>query len=239
MQTHTDYRWWKPSRTIPLFGPNRRLLHSLTIIAAIQASSVFVFTQTTAPSTPAAAQEVPGFIRRGLPGPGHAALRGLEGEWRVEKALYIAVGTREKPAVSSDLIARRRWIAGGRFLHDVTEGSIAGGPYYRMGFLGYSNEDARYEFVTVDGMNANMMIYRSDPVKGAQGSDAARTVAISMSGTFTDQGLISEQTAGLVIAQRTVIRIQSDDRHEIDLYFTPPGRAEMLIDHSVYTRMRQ
>ena len=239
MQTHTDYRWWKPSRTIPLFGPNRRLLHSIAIIAAIQASSGFVFTQTSAPSTPAAAQEVPGFIRRGLPGPGHAALRGLEGDWRVEKALYIAVGTREKPAVSSDLIARRHWIAGGRFLHDVTEGSIAGGPYYRMGVLGYSNEDARYEFVTVDGMNANMMIYRSDPVKGAEHSDAARHFAISMSGTFTDQGLISEQTAGLVIAQRTVIRIQSDDRHEIDLYFTPPGRAEMLIDHSTYTRMRQ
>ena len=71
-----------------------------------------------------------------------AALRGLEGDWRVE-TLYIAVGTREKPAVSSDLIARRHWIAGGRFLHDVTEGSIAGGPYYRMGVLGYSNEDAR------------------------------------------------------------------------------------------------
>jgi hypothetical protein len=114
MQTRTDYRWWEPSRTIPLFGPNRRLLHSIAIIATIQASSVFVFTQTSAPSTPAAVQEVPGFIRRGLPGPGHAALRGLEGDWRVEKALYIAVGTREKPAVSSDLIARRHWIAGGR-----------------------------------------------------------------------------------------------------------------------------
>jgi Protein of unknown function (DUF1579) len=183
-------------------------------------------------------REGSGFIRRGLPGRGHAALRGLEGDWRVEKALYIAVGTREKPAVSSDLIARRHWIAGRRFLHDVTEGSIAGGPYYRMGVLGYSNEDARYEFVTVDGMNANMMIYRSDPVKGAEHSDAARHFAISMSGTFTDQGLISEQTAGLVIAQRTVIRIPSDDRHEIDLYFTPPGRAEMLIDHSIYTRIR-
>ena len=239
MQTHTDHRWWTPSRTIPLFGPNRRLLHSIAIIAAIQASSAFVFTQTSDPSKPNATEKVPGFIRRGLPGPGHAALRGLEGDWRVEKALYIAVGTREKPAVSSDLIARRHWIAGGRFLHDVTEGSIAGGPYYRMGVLGYSNEDARYEFVTVDGMNANMMIYRSDPVKGAEHSDAARHFAISMSGTFTDQGLISEQTAGLVIAQRTVIRIQSDDRHEIDLYFTPPGRAEMLIDHSIYTRMRK
>jgi Protein of unknown function (DUF1579) len=218
---------------------NRRLPHSIAIVATIQASLAFVFTQTSDPSKPNATEKVPGFIRRGLPGPGHATLRGLQGDWRVEKALYIAVGTREKPAVSSDLIARRHWIAGGRFLHDVTEGSIAGGPYYRMGVLGYSNEDARYEFVTVDGMNANMMIYRSDPVKGAGHSDAARHFAISLSGTFTDQGLISEQTAGLVIAQRTVIRIQSDDRHEIDLYFTPPGRAEILIDHSIYTRMRK
>ena len=239
METQTHYHWWRPSRAIRLFGFNRRLLYFMAIVAALQPSSAFVFTQTSDLSKPNATEKVPGFIRRGLPGPGHAALRGLVGDWRVEKALYIAVGTREKPAVSSDLIARRHWIAGGRFLHDVTEGSIAGGPYYRMGFLGYSNEDARYEFVTVDGMNANMMIYRSDPVKGAEHSDAAGNFAISMSGTFTDQGLISEQTAGLVIAQRTVIRIQSDDRHEIDLYFTPPGRAEMLIDHSIYTRMRK
>jgi Protein of unknown function (DUF1579) len=61
---------------------------------------------------------------------------------------------------------------------------------------------------------------------------------LSMSGTFTDQGLISEQTAGRRIAQRTVIRIRSEDRHDIDLYFTAPARPEMLIDHSVYTRLR-
>jgi hypothetical protein len=59
-----------------------------------------------------------------------------------------------------------------------------------------------------------------------------------MSGTFTDQGLISEQTAGRRIAQRTVIRIRSEDRHDIGLYFTAPARPEMLIDHSVYTRLR-
>jgi Protein of unknown function (DUF1579) len=216
-----------------------RLLHSFAIAVAICASVAFVSTQTSPPAKPDGAGEVPAFIRRGLPGPGHGALRALEGDWRVEKALYIAVGTREKPAVSSDLRARRRWIAGGRFLHDVTEGSIAGGPYYRMGFLGYSNMDARYEWVTVDGMNANMMIYRSDAVNGGQRFVAGRDVEISMSGHFTDQGLFSEQTAGVVIAQRTVIRIQSDDRHEMDLYFTVPGKDEVLIDHSMYTRVQR
>ena len=58
MQTHTDHQWWKPSRTIPLFGPNRRLLHSIVIVAAIQASSALVFTQTSDPSNPNATEKV-------------------------------------------------------------------------------------------------------------------------------------------------------------------------------------
>jgi hypothetical protein len=191
------------------------------------------------PGTPKArsGQELPGFVQRGLPGEGHAALKNLEGEWRVEKALYIAVGTRERPAVSGDLIALRRWIAGGRFLHDVTEGTIAGGPYYRMGLLGYSNVDARFEWVTADGVNANLMIYRSAVMRGGRLSAVEPGFTISLSGTFTDQGLVSEQTAGRSVGQRTVIRILGEDRHEVDLYFTPPGRPEMLIDHSVYTRV--
>jgi Protein of unknown function (DUF1579) len=205
---------------------SRRLLDSLAIVLAIAASPVSVL-----------AQELPGFVRRGLPGPGHAALKHLEGDWRVEKALYIAVGTRERPAVSSGMIAHHRWIAGGRYLHDITEGTIAGGPYYRMGLLGYSNVDARYEWVTADGVNANLMIYRSDSMSGNQLSHTGAGLEITLSGTFTDQGLISEQNAGRSVRQRTVIRIQSEDRHELDLYFTPAGGPEVLIDHSVYTRI--
>ena len=36
--------------------------------------------------------------------------------------------------------------------------------------------------------------------------------------------------------QRTTITIESPDRHVIDIYFTPPGGAEVLADHGVYTR---
>ncbi len=231
---------WHDSRSLGagFVALSRRLLPLFAIVVAIHATA-FALTQADVPVKQDTTRQLPPFVRRGLPGPGHAALRDLEGDWRVEKALYIAVGTRERPAVSSDLIARRQWIAGGRYLHDVTEGSIAGGPYYRMGFLGYSNVDARYEFVTVDGTNANMMIYRSDPLKGQQIPDPERPFEFSLSGTFTDQGLISEATVGKTIGQRLVFRIQGQDRHEIDLYFTPPAHAEMLIDHSIYTRLRK
>jgi hypothetical protein len=162
-------------------------------------------------------------------------LRALAGTWRVEKSLYIAVGTPERPATSRDLVARRRLIAGGRYLQDITEGPMAGGTYYRMGLLGYSTMDRRYELVTVDGTNANMMIYRGEAL--AVPPPASAMPVIDLTGAFTDQGLLGEETAGRSIAMRTVIRIEGPDRHVIELHFTPPGAAERLIDRSVYTRL--
>jgi hypothetical protein len=186
-------------------------------------------------SVPAGPQEPPAWLRRGQPGEGHVLLRALAGTWRVEKSLYIAIGTPERPATSRDLVARRRLIAGGRYLQDITEGPIAGGAYYRMGLLGYSTMDRRYELVTVDGTNANMMIYRGDALVAPP--PASATPVISLTGTFTDQGLIGEDTAGRSVAMRTVIRVEGPDRHVIELHFTPPGGAERLIDRSVYTRL--
>jgi hypothetical protein len=114
----------------------------------------------------------------------------------------------------------------------MTEGTIAGVPYWRLGLLGYSTMDERYEWVTIDAANANMMIYLGEPNSGQQ-------MPISMSGVFTDQGMISEETVGEPIGQRTVIRIENDDRHIVELYFTAPGGEVFLVDRSVYTRVQR
>jgi len=34
-----------------------------------------------------------------------------------------------------------------------------------------------------------------------------------------------------------VIRIESNDRHVFDIYFTLPGGEEILVDRKVYSRM--
>ncbi len=73
----------------------------------------------------ARAQEVPPPLRRSMPGAGHAVLQALVGTWRVEHSIYLSVGTRDRPAVFNDIICRREWVAGGRFLQDVTEGTMA------------------------------------------------------------------------------------------------------------------
>jgi hypothetical protein len=183
-------------------------------------------------STATEQQQMPAWALRGLPGPGHAALQSLVGTWRVENSIYIAIGRREKPAVSNDLICRREWIAGGRYLRDITEGTIAGWPYWRMGLLGHSNMDDRYEWVTVDAFNANMMIYRGGPEPGM-------ATPISVSGVFTDQGVLGEHTAGKPVGMRTVIRIESNDRHSFELYLTAPGEQEILADRKIYTRVAE
>lgn len=171
---------------------------------------------------------LPPFVKRGLPGPFHAALEPLIGQWNVDKEIYIAIGSPGKPAKSAGMTARRRWFGGGKHLEDITQGTI-GGSYYRLGVFGFSNLDSCYEWVTFDALNANLMLYRSVRLE-------APSQTIVMTGTFTDQGLLGEDSVGRQIAMRTLVEIESHDRHAISLFFTPPGRPEILIDKSLYTR---
>lgn len=175
--------------------------------------------------------DLPAFVQRGLPGVFHQVLEPLSGTWRVDKEIYIAGASREKPAKSDGMTAQRKWIGGtAKHLMDITRGSLAGSPYYRLGVLGFSNVDNVYEWSTFDGVNANMMLYKS-----ARLEIPSNTIIVT--GVFTDQGLIDEQTAGKEVAMRTLFTIDSRDRHVIELYFTPPQRDEMLIDRSIYTRI--
>ena len=180
-----------------------------------------------------AQQPVPDWVRRGNPGLGHAALKPLIGTWRVHKSIYGTMGRSPNvpPIISDDITARREWVADGHYVEDLTQGTVEGKPYWRKGWLGYSNMDHRYEWVTIDSLNTTMMRYLGKPGSG-------ETMPIDMTGVFTDQGVVSERTVGKPVGQRTVIRIENDDRHIFELYFTPPGGKEQLADRSVYTRMK-
>src|SRR5262245_59077665 len=166
---------------------------------------------------------------RGLPGSGHAALSSLIGTWRVRYEVYGTLGRRgdEPPIVSDDVRTRREWVGGGRFIEDTTEGTLMGAPVWRRGWLGYSNMDRRYEWVTIDSVNSTMMVYVSEARSGSE-------QPIIMHGAFTDQGVAGEQTVGKRVGMRTVIRIDSGDHHVFELYFRRPGQKEVLAVRSIY-----
>jgi Protein of unknown function (DUF1579) len=188
------------------------------------------------PSTPdvvpAATETVPNWMTRGEKGAGHAAMAPLVGSWRVELSIYGTMGRSPDlpPIVSRELRATRIWIADGHYIEDTTEGTVEGKQYWRRGWLGYSNIDRRYEWVTVAPL-VPMMIYLGKPGSGER-------MPIEVSGAFTDQGVVGERTVGKTVGQRTVFRIESQDRHISELYFTPPGGKEQLAMRMVYSRVR-
>jgi Protein of unknown function (DUF1579) len=183
-------------------------------------------------TAPAAQQAVPDWARRGIPGAGHAALAPLVGSWRVEMGIYGTMGRSADlpPIVSNDIRTTRIWVADGQYIEETTEGTVEGQPYWRRGWLGYSNLDRRYEWVTI-APRVPMMIYLGKPGSGEQ-------MPIEVTGVFTDQGVVSERTVGKPVVQRTVFRIESNDRHVSELYFTPPGGKEQLALRIVYTRLK-
>jgi Protein of unknown function (DUF1579) len=177
-------------------------------------------------------QAVPPWVERGIPSSGHTALARLVGSWRVELSIYGTMGRSPDlpPLVSRDIRTTRVWIADGQYIEDTTEGTVEGKPYWRRGWLGYSNLDRRYEWVTV-APRVPMMIYLGKPGSGEQ-------MPIEVTGVFTDQGVVSEQTVGKPVAQRTVIRLENNDRHVFELYFKPPTGKEQLALRMLYTRIK-
>ena len=210
------------------------VLRSIMLVAAACIISISALAQQGDNQREAAspAQTVPEWVKRGIPGAGHAALEPLIGSWRVELSVYGTMGRSPDlpPIVSQDIRATRVWIADRQYIEDTTEGTIEGQPYWRRGWLGYSNLDRRYEWVTV-APRVPMMIYLGKPGSGEQ-------MPIEVTGVFTDQGLVNERTVGKPVIQRTVIRIENNDRHVFDLYFTPPGGKEQLALRLLYTRIK-
>ena len=177
-------------------------------------------------------QPVRAWQQRGQAGPGQAALDRLVGSWKVELSVYATMGRSPDlpPIVSNDIRTNRAWTANHYYVEDMTEGTFAGQPYFRKGWLGYSNIDERYEWVTIAPL-VPMMIYLGKPGSGEK-------MPIDVTGTFTDQGVVSEKSVGKSVVQRTVFRIESEDRHVSELYFTPPGGKEQLAMRLVYTRTK-
>src|SRR5262245_45862302 len=205
---------------------------AMLLLAGAAVAAPLPSTQAPGPDqgAPPSPQEAPAWVQRGMPGAGHAALAPLVGRWRAHVSVYGTMGRSPDlpPIESDDVTTVREWVADGQFIEDRTEGTLAGQPYWRRGWLGYSNLDRRYEWVTI-APRVPMMFYA-----GKQGS--GDKLPIEMTGVFTDQGVVNEQTVGKQVVQRTVIRIESHERHVFELYFTPPGGPEQLAMRIAYTR---
>jgi hypothetical protein len=214
------------------------MLNSKLLLAALTAFVVMGAAPARAEDRPAAAQpaaatkDMPPWMQRGLPGSGHARLEPLIGTLKQRKMIHGTLGRDPNaPPVSDDIRTTRQWVAGGRFVEDISEGTIEGQPYWRKGWLGYSRMDDNYEWVTIDAINTMLMSHAGKPGTGEK-------PPIVMFGKFTDQGVAGEASVGKEVGMRTVINIEGPNSHVVELYFTPPNGKEVLADRTVYTRIK-
>ncbi|MFI2471854.1 DUF1579 family protein [Nocardia xishanensis] len=204
-----------------------RVLCSVTFVA-IAALGGGCSDDTTTTAAPAASSSAT--VDPSAQDPGHRRLNQLVGEWRGDKSTFVAGGTPDKP-IRTEIVSRWQWIAetGNNFLREIATGDFGDRPYYRQGTLGYAPTDNRYEWTTVDSVTPMMMTY-----KGVAGSGS--DTEITMFGEFTDPGVLGDRFVGQRIPMRTTIRLESADRVVMELYFTPPGQAEMIADRVILTR---
>lgn len=154
---------------------------NLFVIAALTLASC---SHNTAVQPESSVQQTPPQLTReqiqqnvkeaGTPSAGHAVLKQLEGNWKVESKLWI--DPEGQPEVSKGK-ASNKMILGGRYLTSTFKGTMMGKPFEGQSLTGYDNVSKKYFSTWVDSMNTGLF--------KSEGSANADNSQITLDSTFT------------------------------------------------------
>ncbi|MEO7223590.1 MAG: DUF1579 family protein [Devosia sp.] len=161
--------------------------------------------------------------RLAAPGPEHAWMEPLVGQWTV--AMRVWPGAGAEPFDIPGMTANREMVLGGRYLHEVLVGSD--GVAKREATLGFNRLDGRFELVTVDSFEPGQMVYLG------RGDEAAESM--SLFGESTEAGMGAEPT-GRRRDLRFSIVVESADANVQRICVRYPGGEEYLFVEQRFTR---
>jgi hypothetical protein len=111
---------------------------------------------STAPAMPLA-EQVKQLAATSTPGPKHAALAVLEGEWKVALSSLSASGTETDSFLGEATLTK---ILGGRFLRWDASIDFGGASGKTTGFLGYDSRYAEYVLMMISDLSQGMEVAR-------------------------------------------------------------------------------
>jgi hypothetical protein len=153
------------------------------------------------------------------PGPGHAALEPMVGTFAVESTGWMSP---EAAPHKGSGISENSWVLGGRYLQQIFRGEADGQPFEGISYTAYDNFKKRYVGTWIDTMGTGIMI--------SSGSvDAAGKV-------FTLEAEMDDVVTGKPMKIREVIRVESRDRHVMEMYTPDRSGKEYKMMEIVYTR---
>jgi hypothetical protein len=179
---------------------------------------------------PAAAQEsdedsealVETWVRHAMPCEHHELLGKLVGRWDISVRYRMNA---EAPVVESSGTCTRKWILGRRFVLEEFDGGDLGLPFQGLSIYGYDAFAEKYTCVWVDTT--------STAVTRSLGTCRDDCALIAFTGKHGDPW------SGQMRDSRGVTRLESEDRHVLELYEPDRKGTEFKVLEMVYTRSQQ
>ncbi|UCG32920.1 MAG: DUF1579 family protein [Phycisphaerales bacterium] len=162
------------------------------------------------------------WVRHAMPGEHHKLLGKLVGRW--DMAVRYRMNA-EAPVVESAGSCTRKWILGGRFVLEDFDGGNLGLPFQGLSIYGYDAFTGRYTCVWVDTT--------STAVTRSLGTCRDDCALIAFTGQHGDPW------SGQMRNSRGVTRLESKDRHVLELYEPDRDGTEFKVLEIIYTRAQQ
>lgn len=131
----------------------------------------------------------------------HKHLEPLVGSWTADIKFWMEPG---KPPQESKCTAERKWIMGGRYVHEDVKGETFGMPFEGFGLTGYDRGRQKYTSIWIDNMGTG--------ISTALGAYDDKTK------TFTFNREDFDPITKKIRKSRDVTRILSNDKHVMEMY---------------------
>jgi hypothetical protein len=189
-------------------------------LAALLVSTAAAFAADAPPMTAEQKAMMEKMAKAATPGPQHAALAKLAGEWNCKIKFQMDPS---QPAQESQSTATITTLMDGRYIQEVDNSMMNGMPFSGMGITGYDNVIGKYVFTWIDNMGTGIET-------GIGTADASGKV-ITLNATMNDP------VTGKPTKSRMVTTIIDNDHHIFEMYGTPPGvKKEMKVMTIDYQR---
>jgi len=152
----------------------------------------------------------------GTPGPGHKALQPLVGDWKAEVKCWMDPSG--SPEVSQGS-AKATWTFNGRFLQEDFRGEMMGKPFTGRTLLGFDNTKQTFNSVWMSDTQTSMFT--------SEGKGDTKVITLEGKSSCPATGRRD-------IPMKTVLRIQSPDKHVLEMFDGSKGNAKTM--EITYTR---
>ena len=159
-------------------------------------------------------------MKAATPGPQHAMLAKLAGDWTCSIKYQMDPAQPAQEAQSTSTVTT---LMDGRYIQETSSGQMMGAPFNGMGLYGYDNVSGKFVSSWIDNMGTGIM--------SAVGNADAAGKVINWTGSMNDP------VTGKATKERMVMTLTDDDHHTFEMFAIPPGgKKEMKMMTINYVR---